>query len=69
MPTEKLFSITTTCFRPASSARNAWVGNGRNDTMVTSPMLNPSARISSMVSLIVPLIEPMATTSMSASSA
>ena len=49
--------------------RNDWVGNGRNDTRVTRPMRNPSARISSIVSLMVPLTEPMATTSISASSA
>ena len=47
---------------PTRTSRSIWVGKGRNDTSVTRPR-KPSARISSMVSLIVPLTDPMATTS------
>ena len=69
MPTAMLFSTTTTSLAPASALRSASTGNGRNETMTTRPMRMPSSRISSMVSLMVPQTEPIATTSMSASSA
>ena len=54
---------------PTRTLRNCSTGNGRNATSVTRPIRNPSARISSIVSLMVPLTEPMAMTSISASSA
>ena len=55
--------------RPRKRLAQRVVGNGRNATRVTRPIAMPSARISSIASLIVPFIEPIATTTISASPA
>ena len=55
--------------RPRQRLPQRSAGNGRKATRVTRPIATPSARISSITSLIVPLTEPIATTRISASSA
>ena len=66
IPTSTARSMTTTSRARAKACSSASAGNGRKAISVTRPMAIPSARISSITSLIVPLIEPMATTSVAA---
>ncbi len=62
-------SIAITLLAPASAARTASNGNGRNEMIPSTPIFIPCpSRSSSTTSLIVPCTEPSAITTVSASS-
>ena len=67
-PTERFFSITRTRLARSSAVCTALSGKGRNEAMATEPTFWPSSRISSTTSLMVPLMDPIATMIVSASS-
>ena len=67
-PRDIAFSKTATFLTPDSAFTSASVGNGRKETTLRAPTFLPSARISSTTDFSSPTMDPVVSSTISASS-